>query len=123
MFFFCKFQTHQKRNYLYAKINLCRSFFSNIMYFKTINLFITNVQKSFYDVNTLKSFTGCTIPMISDGDSSPTGNITSGQNVTFSCSMGFSLNGSATVTCQNDGTFSSTIPNCARSKSSTIYTA
>ena len=107
------------------KLRECKSLTCSIVTYSNNEFFKTTysicIHKRFYAVITLKSFAGCTIPMISNGDSSPTGNITSGQTVTFSCSMGFSLNGSTTVTCQNDGTFSDAIPSCERCKSSTNH--
>ena len=39
------------------------------------------------------------VPMINNGASSISGNVTVGGSVTFSCSMGFIINGTATVTC------------------------
>ena len=58
--------------------------------------------------------------MISNGMSSTSGNAAVGQQVTFSCSAGFLLNGTATVMCQNDGTFLPSPPSCIQSKSFTL---
>ena len=35
--------------------------------------------------------------------------------LTFTCNPGFTLTGSATVTCQNDGTFDAAAPTCGKS--------
>ena len=35
-----------------------------------------------------------------------------GENCTFSCNDGYVLNGSITITCLNNGTWSSTEPSC-----------
>ena len=56
------------------------------------------------------------VPMINNGAPSISGNVTVGGSVTFSCSMGFIINGTATVTCQMGGSFSPSTPSCVPGK-------
>ena len=44
-----------------------------------------------------------------------------GENVSFSCSDTYTLNGSATVTCQNDATWSADTPECEASTGNYIF--
>ena len=64
----------------------------------------------------------CVIPPFNNGMPSSTGNTTAGQNITYTCSMGFVLIGSESIMCQTDGTFSPSPPRCDRGKSFSLST-
>ncbi len=65
--------------------------------------------------------TNCDAPSTCTGGVAPThgtvsaASATVGNTITYGCSVGYSLAGTATATCRSDGTFSSPAPSCAPS--------
>ncbi|XP_019617399.1 PREDICTED: E-selectin-like [Branchiostoma belcheri] len=70
----------------------------------------TTLQTTFIPTTILAECPVLTVP--TNGSLSPVGSNTYQDVVTFSCDQGYELDGSTSVTCQVDGTWSGNIPHC-----------